>query len=483
MTQTAYDLMTPVILSGGAGTRLWPLSRSAFPKQLLPLTGELSLLQATARRAADPSLFAAPLIVAGEDHRFLIKDQLAEIDLEAQAIFLEPEGRNTAAAIALAARHLHQAHGPDSLMLVMPSDHVIIDVAAFHSALMAALPAVRGGALATFGLQPSSPQTGYGYIQLGALLENQQRVHHVARFVEKPDLATAQAYIAAGDYVWNSGIFLLHVGSYLAELATHAPLIATHTAAALQAATVDGIFMRPDAPAFRSCPSISIDYAVMEHTDKACVVPVEMGWSDVGTFDMLWSVGDKNADGNLISGDVIALDSHNNLLRGDDGLLLTTVGLEDMVVVATRDAVMVAPKNRAQDVKMIVDTLQINGRDLHKFHHIIHRPWGTYQTTDMGDRFQTKRIVVNPGASLSLQMHHHRAEHWVVVSGTARVTVGDQVSLLQENQSTYIPAGTVHRLENPGKVPLHLIEVQCGPYLGEDDIVRLEDSYGRITKS
>lgn len=459
------------------------MSRSAFPKQLLPLTGETSLLQATAQRAADTSLFAAPMIVAGEEHRFLIMDQLAAIDLAAKAIILEPAGRNTAAAIALAAHHLQQAGGKDQLMLVMPSDHVISDVSAFHAAILAALPAVRRGALATFGVQPTSPQTGYGYIKLGDQLPDHPRVHRVDRFVEKPDLAAAKTYIATGDHVWNSGIFLLHAGSYLAELASHAPKIATQVDVAMQAAAADGLFLRPETHAFQACPSVSIDYAVMEHTNKACVVPVDMGWSDVGTFDMLWTIGSKDSDGNLTSGAVIAIDSHNNLLRGTDGLLLTTVGLDDMVVVATRDAVLVAPKNRAQDVKLIVDAVQAGGHDLHKFHHIVHRPWGTYQTTDIGDRFQTKRIVVKPGASLSLQMHHHRAEHWVVVSGTAQVTVGDQVSLLQENQSTYIPAGTVHRLENPGKVPLHLIEVQCGPYLGEDDIVRLEDSYGRIATS
>jgi mannose-1-phosphate guanylyltransferase / mannose-6-phosphate isomerase len=469
----------PVILSGGSGTRLWPMSRSLYPKQLLPLTGTDTMLQATARRTPQGVAFHPPLVVAGEDHRFLIKGQLESVKLAASAILLEPEGRNTAPAVAIAALQLLKSDA-DALMLVMPSDHVIADVTAFHSAIDAARSAAQTGKFVTFGISPSAPETGYGYIEIGAALAG-SAVHQVARFVEKPDAATAAAYVASGNYYWNGGIFFFSARAYVDALKILAPDVLNACQAAMESAAVDGIFVRPDAAAFAAAPNISIDYAVMEKTSDAAVVPVSMGWSDVGSWAALWEIGDKDPQGNASLGDVIAIDSKNNLMRVEGGPAIATVGVEDMIIVSTRDAVMIAPKNRAQDVKKIVDTLKAAGRDEGHAPAVVNRPWGTYQTTDSGARFQTKRIVVYPGAQLSLQMHHHRSEHWIVVSGTAKVTNGEQIILLQENESTYIPAGTSHRLENPGKVPLHLIEVQCGSYLGEDDIVRFEDSYGRVT--
>jgi mannose-1-phosphate guanylyltransferase/mannose-6-phosphate isomerase len=474
----ALDRLWPVLLSGGSGTRLWPLSRTLYPKQLLPLAQPETMLQATAVRAADALRFQAPVVVAGEDHRFLIVDQLKELRQTPAAVLLEPQGRNTAPAIAIAALWI-AARDPEGLMLVMPSDHVIADSDAFQAAIDRAVPAVRAGALATFGIAPDGPETGYGYIECGTDLADTPGVSAVSRFVEKPDRATAESYLATGRYVWNGGIFLFRVDRYLAELERLAPQVASACRAAMAGSTTDTVFVRPQADAFKTAPNISVDYAVMEKTDAACVVPVDMGWSDVGSWDALWQIGQKTADGNVTHGTVWSTDSHNNLLRSEGGPAIAAVGLNDMIVVSTADAVMVAPRARAQDVKLIVDDLKASGRDEWKLHQVVHRPWGTYQTTDSGDRFQTKRIVVKPGEKLSLQLHHHRSEHWIVVSGTARVTVGEQVILLQENQSTYIPAGTTHRLENPGKIPLHLIEVQCGSYLGEDDIVRLEDTYGR----
>jgi mannose-1-phosphate guanylyltransferase / mannose-6-phosphate isomerase len=477
---TAHKIW-PVILSGGSGTRLWPLSRTLYPKQLLALTTSDTMLQATALRTVEASRFHPAIIVAGEDHRFLIKGQLEARKLEPKAILLEPEGRNTAPAVAIAAIEILKSD-PDAIMLVMPSDHVIADVPAFHSAIAAAAIAARAGKLVTFGIKPQSAETGYGYIEMGVPLDTSD-VRGVTRFVEKPDMATAQSYVSSGKYLWNGGIFLFSARSYLGALKLHAPEIVTACETAMQHASIDGVFVRPDATAFASAPSISIDYAVMEKTGNAAVVPVDMGWSDVGSWAALWEIADKDASSNAISGDVIVVNSRNNLLRVEGGPAIATVGLEDMIVVSTPDAVLVARRDQAQDVKKVVDTLKAAGRSEGSAPAVMHRPWGTYQTTDSGERFQTKRIVVNPGAKLSLQMHHHRSEHWVVVSGTAMVTNGNQVIMLQENQSTYIPAGTQHRLENPGKVPLHLIEVQCGSYLGEDDIVRFEDTYGRAPKN
>ncbi len=469
----------PVILSGGAGTRLWPLSRAQYPKQLLPIATQRSMLQDTAARIANQPGFAAPIVICGEPHRFVIARQLADSGAHPESILLEPEGRNTAPAIALAACWIADNHGPDSLMLVMPSDHVIADPGAFRHAVADAAPAATAGHLVTFGIHPDRAETGYGYIEQGAPLPGMPAVRAVDRFVEKPDLATAQAYVSGGRHAWNGGIFLFSAGGYLEALKRFAPEVADACAAAMASAQPDGLFLRPDATAFCRSPSISIDYAVMEKTDRAAVVPVDMGWSDVGSWDALWAIKPHDAHGNAIEGAVTAIDCGESLFRVEGGPPIAALGLDGMVIVSTKDAILVAPRARAQDVKAIVDELKRSNNDSHASHCVVHRPWGTYETTDHGDRFQTKRIVVEPGARLSLQMHHHRAEHWIVVSGTAKVTVGDKEILLQENQSTYIPAGTMHRLENPGRIPLHLIEVQCGPYLGEDDIVRFEDSYGR----
>lgn len=436
------------------------------------------MLQETAARAAHLPGAEAPLVISGEAHRFLIARQLRERGLAPSAILLEPEGRNTAPAIALAA-HWLAAHDPDALMLVMPSDHVIADPAAFARAVEMATPAARAGYLVTFGIRPDKPETGYGYIEVGAALDGVAGVHAVTRFVEKPDAAMAQSYVAGGAHVWNGGIFLFTARSFLDALVAHAPEIARACADAMAAHAVDGVFVRPAAKLFAHAPAISVDYAVMEKAERVAVVPVEMGWSDVGSWDALWAISPKDGDGNVAKGDVVAIDAHNSLLRVEGGPAIAALGVEDLVVVSTRDAVLVAPRERAQDVKKVVDELKAQGRDSHASHTQVHRPWGSYEGIAQGARFQVKCIIVNPGEKLSLQMHHHRAEHWVVVSGTAKVTVGDEVTLLQENESTYVPAGSTHRLENPGRIPLHLIEVQCGPYLGEDDIVRLEDTYGR----
>ncbi len=473
MTQ---NLITPVLLSGGAGSRLWPLSRTLYPKQLLVLTQELTMLQETALRAADPAHFAPALVVAGEDHRFLIADQLSEISISPSAIILEPAGRNTAPAVALAA-HSALSINPGAILLVMPTDHVILDVAAFEAAIAAALPSAQAGGLVTFGIAPDSPATGYGYIERGESIANS--VFKVARFVEKPNKERAEQFISSGNYNWNAGIFLLNARSYLDELMRLAPVMAEKVAQSINKAKVDGIFIRPDSEAFLASPSDSIDYAVMERTDKAAVVPVSMGWSDVGSWDALWDIGDKTEQGCVSSGDVVMLDTKDCLVRSDNGPMVATVGLRDTIVVATRDAVLVAPRDRAQDVKAIVDQLKSSGRDEYKLHSVVHRPWGTYQTVDQDTGFQTKRITVKPGQQLSLQLHHQRSEHWVVVRGEATVTVGDNVEVLKPNQSTYIPVGTKHRLENHGTEMLYLIEVQCGAYLGEDDIVRFDDIYGR----
>lgn len=470
-------LIVPVILCGGAGTRLWPLSRSLYPKQLVSLQEEQTLLQSTVRRVSGQE-FAKPVIVANEEHRFLIVDQLASIGAETGTVILEPEGRNTAPAIALAAQ-LIAADDPDALLLVMPSDHLIGDVTAFQRAINEGRAAAEAGALVTFGAAARSPETGYGYIEASSDRLPGENARAVARFVEKPDLATAASYVASGHHYWNCGIFLFTAKAYLAELRRLAPDVANSAATAVEGAVPDGVFLRPNAQAFARAPSISIDYAVMEKTDRAKVVPVDMGWSDVGSWNALWEISSKDVHGNALAGDVLPIDTHDSLIRSDGSLTVATVGVKNLIVVATRDAVLILPRDRAQDTRLVVDALKEQGRDSVMQHTQVHRPWGTYETMDSGHRFQTKRIVVKPGAKLSLQRHHHRSEHWVVVSGTAEVTVGENTFLLQENQSTYIPAGEVHRLANPGRVPLHLIEVQCGPYLGEDDIVRIEDNYGR----
>jgi mannose-1-phosphate guanylyltransferase/mannose-6-phosphate isomerase len=470
-------MIQPVILSGGSGTRLWPMSRTLYPKQLLSLLGQDSLLQQTVRRVADRQGFAAPLLVANEEHRFIIAEQLREIAAVPRALLLEPVGRNTAPAACIAALALTEAE-PDPLMLVMPSDHTIGDLAAFADAVEGAATAARAGALVSFGITPQRAETGYGYIRRGSELDGAKGVFAVAEFVEKPGPEQAQAYVASGEHSWNSGMFLFPARVYLDELERLRPDMVAACRDALATAQRDSDFVRLGREAFAGCDSDSIDYAVMEHTRRAAVVPVSMGWSDVGSWDALWEMGDKDQHGNSIEGNVVAEDARNCYLRSEAGLV-AAIGIEDLVVVSTADAVMVAPRNRTQDVKKLVARLVKDRRDEADALPTVHRPWGTFTSLHNGHRVQVKHIMVKPGGKLSLQMHHHRAEHWVVVQGTARIRRGDQETMLSEDQSTYIPIGTAHRLENPGKIPLHLIEVQSGSYLGEDDIVRLEDSYGR----
>ncbi len=469
-------LLHPVILSGGVGSRLWPLSRSLFPKQLLALAGDHSLIQDTVHRAAGPA-FAEPLIVCNVEHRFLLAEQMRAAGQHSAGIILESQGRNTAPAAAVAALTLMEKD-PDAILLLMPADHVVRDLAAFRQAADSAAAAAAHGFLVTFGIAPGTPETGYGYIQRGAPLSESAHTFAVHRFVEKPDAVTAEGYIAAGDYYWNSGMFAFRAADFLTELRRLEPEIVANCRAAIHQGKQDLDFFRLEPKSFEACKSISIDYAVMEHTKKAAIVPVEMGWSDIGSWEALWDASDKDNRGNALIGDVLHHATHNSYLRSE-GPLVAAVGVEDLVVVATKDAVLVSRKNASQDVKRIVEQLERSGRELHVTHRKVFRPWGAYEGLDVGENFQVKRITVNPGAKLSLQMHHKRAEHWVVVSGVARVTRDDEVFTLKENESTFIPLGATHRLENIGSEPLHLIEVQSGHYLGEDDIVRFEDSYGR----
>jgi len=461
----------PVILSGGSGTRLWPLSREAYPKQFLALAGEQTMLQATWQRV-EPIAGRAPLVVANEEHRFVAAEQLQQLGVVPQAILLEPVGRNTAPAIAVAALEATLEDG-DPVLLVLPSDHVIADEAAFRAAVLSALPAAKEGKLVTFGIVPTGPETGYGYIKASSGGE----VRAVDRFVEKPDAETAQQYVQSGEYFWNSGMFLFKASRYLAELELFQPDMLAASRNAWQLARRDADFTRLDKEAFAVVPADSIDYAVMEKTADAVVVPLDAGWNDVGSWTALRDVSAQDADGNAHHGDVIAIDCRNTYAYGER--LIALVGLDDVIVVETDDAVMVGRSDRMQEIKQVVARLKADARPEATWHRKVYRPWGAYDSIDNGERFQVKRITVKPGGTLSLQMHHHRAEHWVVVSGTAEVTRGDEVILLGENQSTYIPLGVTHRLRNPGKLPLELIEVQSGSYLGEDDIVRFEDTYGR----
>lgn len=466
--------IVPVILSGGSGTRLWPLSRAVLPKQLLPLVGENTMLQETLLRLSTWAEIANPIVVCGNDHRFLVAEQLRAIGMTPEAIVLEPLARNTAPAIAAAANLLQQK---EVLMLVLPADHVITDVAAFESAVRLAAQAAQTGKLVTFGIQPDHPETGYGYIEAGHPAEL-GGCFEVARFVEKPDAVTAQAYLDTGRFYWNSGMFLFQPQVYLSELAKFVPEMVQSVAEAVDKSYHDLDFVRLDETAFAAAPSDSIDYAVMEKTQLAMVVPASMGWNDVGSWTALKDVQPLDAFGNAVRGDVYLNQVKNTLVRSESRLV-AAIGVEDLLIVETADAVLVAHQDQAQEVKAVVDHLKAAGRSEHKMHPRVYRPWGWYEGIDLGERFQVKRIMVKPGERLSLQMHHHRAEHWVVVSGSAMITVDGVAKLYTENESTYIPIGSTHRLENPGKLPLHLIEVQSGSYLGEDDIVRFEDTYGR----
>jgi mannose-1-phosphate guanylyltransferase/mannose-6-phosphate isomerase len=478
--------LLPVIMAGGSGTRLWPLSRALYPKQFLVLQGNQSLFQQAHLRlqalSADDIDVSKPCVVGNEEHRFLVLDQLRELKGEPSSLLLEPAGRNTAPAVTLAALQA-TADGQDPILVVTPADQTVTDEAAYTAALQKAVRAAANGDIVILGITPDRPETGFGYIRTGAA--DAQGVRGVAAFVEKPNLETAKAYVADGGYFWNSGMFVMRASRWLAALAHFRPDIAESTQASFAVRTTDASFVRPGKPEFMAVPSESVDYAVMEQCPAKpdCgftvrMVPLDAGWSDLGAWDAVWQVSPHDAQGNASQGDALFQNSTNTLVHSTSRLV-AAVGLDNIVVVETPDAVLVADRNSSQDVKKIVTTLDSQSRTEGTLHRRVHRPWGWYDSIDAGARFQVKRIMVKPKASLSLQMHHHRAEHWIVVSGTAEVTVGDKVVLLSENQSTYIPLGTVHRLVNPGTIPLEIIEVQSGSYLGEDDIVRFQDNYGR----
>ena len=468
-------MIIPVILSGGSGTRLWPLSRQGHPKQFLDLLTQRSLFQDTVERARSLIDGGSLQVICSEAHRFMVAEQLVEVGATATTI-LEPVGRNTAPALAVAAHHAN-AYAEDPLILVLPSDHLISDTSVFTEAVRAAAVHANKGYLVTFGIVPTRPETGYGYILGGDALDG-TTAQRVEEFVEKPDRDAAQRYVDSGRYFWNSGMFLFKASRYLEELARHSPAILEAASTSLDKAIVDFDFIRLDRAAFEDCPAESIDYAVMEKAESVAVVPLETEWSDVGSWSAIWEVSDKDENGNVTVGSVAALNTCNSLIRSS-GRLVSTLGVEDLIVVETPDAVLIANKDHVQDVKELVNQLRGDGRSEAEAHRKVYRPWGAYDSIDASERFQVKRITVKPGGCLSLQMHYHRAEHWVVVRGTAKVTKGDEVMLLTENQSTYIPPGVKHRLENPGKIPLDLIEVQSGAYLEEDDIVRFDDVYGR----
>lgn len=470
--------IVPILLSGGAGTRLWPLSRETYPKQLLSLLGEQTLLQQAALRVMNPALFENLIVVANGEHRFAIAEQLRSVGVAKPTMILEPFGRNTAAAIAVAALVVNE-QDPDAVILAMPVDHWVKDATAFQAAVEAGWTAARSGKLTLFGVKPTMPATGFGYIRVGRQLEATPGVNDVAEFVEKPAADVAQKFLAAGDYAWNSGIFLMPVRVLLEELRRFAPDVLNACSAALTSAARDLDFLRLGETAFEACPSISIDHAVMEKTSHAAVVRADFEWNDVGSWSTLWEVGNKDDNGNVAIGDVVMDDANGCYVRGE-GPLVAALGIQDLIITATPDVVLVTTKDRDQDVSRLVGQLKANGHRAATQTQRVYRPWGYYQSIHAGDRFQVKRITVNPGAKLSLQKHFHRAEHWVVVNGTAIVTRDEEEILLRENESIFVPLGCMHRLENPGKVPLNLIEVQSGPYLGEDDIVRVEDIYQRV---
>lgn len=471
----AKEQIFPVVLSGGSGTRLWPLSRALYPKQLQKLVSDNTMLQDTLLRLHNEPAAAPPIVVCNNDHRFTVADQLLQLRISPTALLLEPVGRNTAPAVAVAAL-LAVKRNPDAILIVLPADHAIVDITGFRAAVKLAVAEAQRGRFATFGVKPTKPHTGYGYIECGKPVSD--GVMALARFKEKPDAKTAADYIASKKYLWNSGIFVFRADRYLAELERLQPLIRSSCAAALDSARRDLDFLRLDEANFARCPGISIDYAVMEHVQDAVVIPIDIGWNDVGAWGALWDVGEKDAQDNVLSGDVIVKDSSGCYVRSETELV-AVLGVKDMVIVETGDSILVASRDKAEDVKEIVAELKLRGRTEEQSHRRHHRPWGFYESIDDGDRFQVKHLMVKPGAQLSLQMHHHRAEHWIVVSGTGRITRGDDTMLLGPNESTYIPIGMTHRLENPGKLPLHIIEVQSGSYLGEDDIVRMDDVYNR----
>ncbi|WP_447871013.1 mannose-1-phosphate guanylyltransferase/mannose-6-phosphate isomerase [Serratia fonticola] len=468
-------MLLPVIMAGGTGSRLWPMSRELHPKQFLRLHSIHSMLQETLKRL-DGVGVSEPVVICNEDHRFMVAEQLRQIDMLSHNIILEPVGRNTAPAIALAALNAI-AHGNDPIMLVLAADHIINDVEAFHRAIDLALPHAAAKSLVTFGIVPTGPETGYGYIQRGEC-RNGSVAASVQRFVEKPDSETAQGYIETGEYYWNSGMFMFRAKRYLEELEKFRPDILAACRAALANTECDKNFINVDRDAFSACPDDSVDYAVMEKTHDAVVIPLDAGWSDVGSWSALWEVSKKDAAGNALTGDTFLYDSHDCYINTDEKLV-AAVGVENLVIVNTKDAVLVVDRSKVQDVKKIVEHLKKNKRSEYRRHREVYRPWGRSDILVAEKRFNVNRITVNPGEAFSLQMHHHRAEHWVVLSGTAKVTTGDKTFLLTENQSTFIPIGIIHRLENPGSIPLELIEIQSGSYLGDDDIIRIKDHYGR----
>ena len=471
-------MLLPVIMAGGSGTRLWPLSRSQYPKQFLKLVDDKTLLQGTALRAAGLPDVLPPLAICGDQHRFIVAEQLREAGIKGATVILEPQGRNTAPVAAIAAHHAKATHGPATLVFLMAADHVIPDQASFAAAVEAAARAAEQGKIVTFGIKPTRPETGFGYIKLGSAMKGKaDGAYNIAAFVEKPNLETAQRYVQSGDYCWNAGMFLFRADVMLKEIERLESTTAKAARDALAKAARDLDFIRLDPESFAKTRADSIDYAVMEKTKSAALVPLDAGWDDVGSWSFL-DTQPKDAAGNVTRGDVLLEDARGNLVHASSRLV-ALAGVDDQIVVETSDAVLVTTRERAQDVKKIVARLAASKRIEAEAHPRVYRPWGWYETAALGERFQVKRIMVKPGQKLSLQMHHHRAEHWVVVQGTARVTCGEKAFLLHEDQSTYIPLGSTHRLENPGKVPLELIEVQSGPYLGEDDIVRFEDIYGR----
>ncbi|GAB1410676.1 mannose-1-phosphate guanylyltransferase/mannose-6-phosphate isomerase [Desulfovibrionales bacterium] len=473
-------MIIPVILAGGSGTRLWPLSRKLYPKQLLPLLDDQTLVQHTVLRLHGLADVGAPVVICNDEYRFMIAEQLQAIHALPQALILEPLGRNTAPAVAVAALTVQKMH-PEALLLVLPADHLIQDIAAFHAGIQVAAQFAAAGHLVTFGIGPTGPETGYGYIRQGNELttpDGCSQARTIARFVEKPDSSTAQAYVESGEYFWNSGMFMFQATTVLNELRRFAPDIVASCTQAVESASVDLDFIRLDAEAFALCPENSFDYAVMEQTEHGVMVPLHAQWNDLGSWDALWQAGPKDKDGNVTRGDVLLCDVRDSFVHAETRLV-AAVGLENHIVVETSDAVMISPRDRVQDVKKLVDSLKASQRSEAVAHKKMFRPWGHYESIDAGPRYQVKRITVAPGQVLSLQKHYHRAEHWVVVCGTAVVTRDNEEILLRENESVYLPLGAVHRLSNPGKIPLELIEVQVGSYLGEDDIVRLEDVYGR----